>query len=621
MLSPADIRARRWLILGLTLAFLTSFLSFERWRGELDGGDSLGYYLHLPATLLYGDNGNYEKTLTAAHKQIKYVPDPKEQISNTEPAPLGRHVRWPVGVAVMTAPFFGMAHLYCLVSGAYPADGFSLPYRFFAGLAPMFYVLWGFWALFGVLRRYYSLEITIVTLLTLALGTNLFYFAAFHNYMAHAFLFGLIAWLLERTIRFWDAPDIRGAAWLGLIGGFIALTRLHDALVMLVPVLWGVDNWAKLRERVVFLLGKAHWMALAALIGMIILIPQSMYYKTVSGQWWWYAYGNEKLDLRHPHILGGWFDYKNGWLIYTPIMVLSLLGIFWMKRYVRPALTPLLIVLPLHVYIAYSWWCWFYTNGYGSRPMVDLYPLLALSLAAFYQISWRGLVGKIALGALLVFCSWLNIFQVWQFHVGLIWSEYENRAHFWEMFGKTKTSRNALIAWSSRERQPRTPPVFVGKLGENGCEDSTGTHFVREPKHGGNFAIRMDEQEFGGEVISPPGSLKDARAGDWIRVSAWGYVPGRTKLWDQFGMAVLTVTFHDSDGKIIHDRALRIAPQIGNPEGSIWNAGATDQWGEATYFVQIPKDFSPEGFVKAYVWNPRREKLFIDDLGMELWRQ
>lgn len=619
--SPADRRARRLLVSALALVFLTAFFGFGRWRGELDGGDALGYYLHLPSVLLYHDVGSYEKTLTAAHQEIRYVPDPKERMSNTEPAPKGRHIRWPLGVAVLSSPFFGMAHAWCLVSGQYPANGFSTPYKFMAGLAPLCFVLWGFWVLFGVLRRYFSLQTTTLTLLTLALATNLFYFAAFHNFMAHGFLFALVAWLLERTIRFWEQPGAANAAWLGVAGGLIALTRLHDALILLIPLLWGLDSWAAARERAVFLIKKARWLLLAAMIGAVLLIPQALYYKTVSGQWWWYAYGDERLDLLHPHLLGGWFDYKNGWLVYTPVMVFALIGIFRLRRFVRPALTPLLVVLPLHAYIAYSWWCWFYTNGFGSRPMVDLYPLLALPLAAFFTVNWRRLPVKAALAVLLVFFSALNIFQVWQFHNGLIWSEYENRAHYWAMFGQTSTSPAALIAWDSNESQPSEMPVFVKKLGENALDDSTGAQFVHEPRHGGQFALRMDELESGGALTTAPGDLREARPGDWVRVSVWAYVPTSTKTTDFFDMAYLTLTFCDAEGKRLRSRGIRIAHQIGNPEGSIWNSGATDQWGEAAFFVHLPGNFPPDGTVKAAVENPRKEKLLIDDLSVEFWRK
>ncbi len=113
------------------------------------------------------------------------------------------------------------------------------------------------------------------------------------------------------------------------------------------------------------------------MIGAVLLIPQALYYKTVSGQWWWYAYGNERLDLLHPHLLGGWFDYKNGWLVYTPVMVFALIGIFRLRRFVRPALTPMLVVLPLHAYIAYS------IGGAGSTPMA-----LAPARWSIYTLYW-----------------------------------------------------------------------------------------------------------------------------------------------------------------------------------------------------------------------------------------
>jgi hypothetical protein len=101
----------------------------------------------------------------------------------------------------------------------------------------------------------------------------------------------------------------------------------------------------------------------------------------VSGNWLFYSYGNEGFDFLHPHIFDGLFCFKNGWLSYTPIMLFALIGIMLMHDKNKKILLPLLTFLAIHIYVINCWWCWHYVNGFGNRPMVETYPLLAVPFA------------------------------------------------------------------------------------------------------------------------------------------------------------------------------------------------------------------------------------------------
>ncbi len=581
----------------------------------------MGYYIHLPSFLLYQDVGDYSKTLAASSAHYKKVQISGIHTFVPEAAPNNKKsIRWPVGAALLTLPFFALAHMFCLLTGAFPTDGFSSPYLLAAGLAPLVYVVWGLYILFGVLGRFFTPKTCILTILVLGLTTNLFYFTAYHNYMAHPFVFFAACLLLDRTVKFWEAPGYRHAIWIGLSAGLIAAIRLHDIIWILVPLTWGITTPGGLWERIRFVFQKFHWFLLAALAGGILLIPQSLYYKAISGQWWWYAYGNEKLDFTDPHILGGLFDYKNGWLVYTPVMALALPGILWMWKYVKQALLPVLLLTPLHMYISYSWWCWFYTNGYGSRPMIDIYPLLALPLAAFFAPLLRKTSSLVLIAPVLLFLTWLNIFQVWQFEHGILWSQFENRAHFWAVFGKTSHTLSDLVAFESKETQPATPPQPVRELLKNDFEDTLEVQFRSDVWHNGKAAMFMGTEEFGGTMATAPGEMKDVRPGDWIRISCWGYSKMSEKTWDIANLASLVVTLQDQGGNQIKYSQIRISTKIGNEQGSLWGSGQPDVWGNAVFYVKVPRAFPPDGTVRTYIWNPNREKISIDDLTVELCR-
>jgi hypothetical protein len=607
---------RKGIIWCLALLFGAGFVAFNHWSDELDGTEALEYYIHLPAHFLYHDAGDYEKTLTAAAAHYKQITTPGERHFSPEPTPNGKRcLRRPVGVAILTAPFFILAHLFCFITGLYPADGFSEPYLLLAGLAPIFYVLLGFGFLFRVLRRYYDRKTSIVTLFTIALATNLYYFTGYHNFMSHGFLFALVALLLHRTILFWEQPNLKNAVWVGLLLGMITLTRLYGVAMLFIPLCWGMVSRRSLSDRALFLVRKWYLFAAAALSGALMLVPQIRYNKAVGGAWW-YSYIFEKLDFAHVHILGSLFNYKDGWLLYAPVLVLALIGVFLLRRDAKDALVPVLIVLPLYACIG------FFSKEYPLQ-IVDLCALAALPMAALFAVALRRKWSTLLLAAALAFFTGLNMLQLWQIKQGILWPSVENKAHFWSVFGKTRHTQNALIALESEEMQPGNPESLslVKRLLEDNMEDSTGTQFTRELKHGGNFGLRMGDQEFGGTKATEPGVLQDAHPGDWIRASVWGYTKDSEKLRDILSQALLTVVLQGDQGKEYKYRQIHIANKIGNPDGSLWHSGDTDRWGEAVLYVKIPRGFPSNGVVKAYVWNPNRERIYIDDLSVELRRK
>lgn len=599
-------------LLLIVIVMLVSFFGFHRWWEECRGGDPWGYYAHLPAFFIHHDLDNCQKTLDASQE---VWPDARKTLPLTD---IGRPCnKYPIGVAVLLLPFFLIGHSYALINGL-PTGGFNAPYALSCQLGVIFYVLWGLYVLFGILRRYFSLSVTILLIIALALATNLYYFTTYNNMMAHALLFALYCFLLQAIHNFEDNPaNYRRAAAIGLATGLITLTRLSEVVVVLIPLLWGVYSWPTLQRRGRFLV--QHWRALivASMIMAIVLLPQAAYYKFVSGHWWYYAYTGEYFDFRHPRILDGLISYTNGWLVYTPIMLFALWGIFQLRRFVSPALGPIVVFLPLHIFITYSWWCWNYINGLGSRPMVETYPLMAFPLGAFFSWlsikRWKLLIPTI----LVILFIGLNIFQTIQLYAGILWSENGNKAYYWSIFGSLKASRNSLIAYESREMQPHKSLVLVSKLVENSMEDSLQARRNASVHHSGQYSVRIDGDSAVTTIIQ---NAREVRPGDWIRADIWGFKRRGEDSTHRENTALLVVEFWDDQGKMLKSRGINITTKIGNPTYSIWTPGEPEEWGEADFFVHVPKNFPPAGCIKTYVWNPHQQKLYVDDLRLELWR-
>ena len=80
---------------------------------------------------------------------------------------------------------------------------------------------------------------------------------------------------------------------------------------------------------------------------------------------------------------------------------------------------PIVLLVPAVVFVTFSWQEWWYGAGFSARPLVSLYPLLALPLAALLASARRGSWSLVLRGAVgLLIC--LNLWQTWQYSAGIL---------------------------------------------------------------------------------------------------------------------------------------------------------------------------------------------------------
>jgi hypothetical protein len=604
-------------IAGLALVFVLTFVAFGQWRSVFYRSDSWGYYLHLPAFFLYQDAGDYTATIAAWRPYNRTDPDPRIDQYGLRTSPTGRTVnKYTLGVATLQSPFFAVAHGWCRLTGASPADGFSWPYVLLAGLSTVFYAILGLFVLRKALLRHFSESTVAATLLALGFATNFFFFATYTVGMAHPYLFFLWSLLIWATQRWYERPAMWRSLLLGGSLGLIVVTRVPEILAVGVPLLWGIGG---VRQRLRF--WARHWrqIVLAVLAFGLVVFPQLWYWHAVSGEWIFNSYQGERFNWGDPQVLNGLFSFRNGWLVYTPVMALALVGVVWLRRLAGAAFWPLVWVLPLHIYIIYAWWCWQYINGFGSRPMVDVYPLLAFPLAALVAVAWPRSWSRFLVLGILGFCAALNLFQTWQVSRYILWSEHANRVYFEETWGAREASRAAFVAFESKERQPDTSKVFLHKpLFFNEIKDSTEANHQASQRLSPPWGCYCT-----GEFCLTTSALSDTstlRPGDWVRASVQAFVPPEARERRIDKLARLTLVLSGPDGQIQKYREITVTSKIGNPRNILWHGGEAGQWGEAAFFVRVPPDYRPGGNLKLYVWNPDKQKLYLDDLRLDVWR-
>lgn len=367
--------------------------------------DALGYYMYLPAIVIYNDY----KELTWLDSIDRQYHTIQGSLYQAGQASNGNYVfKYLGGVALLQLPFFLVAHFLARSTG-YPADGFSLPYQVGVIVAALFYALLGIFVLRIVLRRYFDDSVTAIVLLLICVATNFPQYAAVDSGMSHIYIFPLYALVLHFTIKWHERPARSAAIAIGYIVGLATICRPTEAVMLFIPLLWHTHNKEQAAHKWALVNNHKHHIWFTVLGGLAGILPQLIYWKSASGKWI-YDVGSA-WDFLTPHlrVLFGW---EKGWFIYTPVTIFFIVGMFFTRRYeFRKSVFWFCL---LNIYIIISWRDWQYGGSYSTRALVQSYPIFALPFAAFIQYiatnKWRWLFYTTA-----IFLVVVNIFQLRQY--------------------------------------------------------------------------------------------------------------------------------------------------------------------------------------------------------------
>ncbi|HLP50572.1 MAG TPA: hypothetical protein VK154_06780 [Chitinophagales bacterium] len=599
---------------------MASLFFFNRWNRSsiLAGGDAWGYYSYLPATFIHHDLDNLKGSLTARfHNDYNRTFDTTQAFITAELSypKDGRTpvIKYTYGVAFFQTPFFLIAH-WLAPRLNYEADGYSQIYIILIHTSLVFYCILGLWILRRFLLEYYSDTVTTVILLVLAAGTNLYYFVVESTPMSHVYLFCLFSILLYSTQQFYKNFHWVYVLIIGLCGGMITLIRPNEIICLVIPLFYGVTSWGDLKNRFQLFFRLWKRMALALFAFLAPIIPLLLYWKTMSGKWLYFSYPNETFDFLHPHLLGGIFSFKNGWLTYTPIMFLAIAGIPILFKKSKLWILPFALFIPQHIYVIYSWWCWYYINGFGSRPMVETYPLWAIPLGAFLAFAGRRMVTLVITGIVVLFCIALNIFQTWQMAENLLLSEFGNYTFVKNTLFKPYLTEKDQIEYDNGIEQP-TGLIWQAELYRETFEDSLNENYVRSVKDSGQFSYRVTGNPSYLIDYHQTATEANLHKGDWIKVSVWCRSNRGVNLLGSTSVVVQFVHNNKAyaykilrlQNKVLKHRTIH--PYIpDNPSG-----------GYAHYFVPVLNDIKPDDMLKVFISTSDNE-IYIDDFVIERWR-
>ncbi len=383
--------------------------------------DALGYYLYLPATIIYQD-----------YKQLAWFPaiDSQYHVSGGTFYQALKHengnyyIKYLSGVALLQLPYFLTAHIYASNTSHYMADGFSPPYQQAIAWGNVIYFILALFLLRRLLLQYFSDKVTMISLLAMTLGTNLIQYVTVDSGMSHGYIFPLYVWVLWATYQWHRQPRWTWAALIGGIIGLATISRPTEAVMLFIPLLWDTHTRASAKRKWQLVAAHLPQVCIAIMGGMLAILPQLLYWKSVTGSFI-YDVGS-KWSFLNPffRVLIGW---EKGWFIYTPITIFFIVGLFFLKKYAFK--NAVLWFGILNIYIIISWFDWRYGGSYSTRALSQSYPVYCLSMAAYINI-WERKRFRWLGYALGVYLIGVNIFQVWQYNRQILHYNDMNRAYY-----------------------------------------------------------------------------------------------------------------------------------------------------------------------------------------------
>jgi len=435
------LRNRFSLWLFLLIAITTVFVKFRQVRNvepfiresHAISWDIYGYYLYLPATFIYNDVGIQDRSWYDAFNSTYQQGRPNYQ---TWEGVDGKLVNvYPVGTAIFNLPFFLAGHLIATV-GTAPTDGLSAPYQWAIICSGLFYGILGMFLLRRLLLYYFSDGVTALLLFLVFFGTNLYWYATYDCTMPHIHLFALNAGILLLTRQWTVLPTWRSSLLLGLMLGLGVVTRPSEIVWVLIPLLWGVDSLKTFRERLLSFFRHGYCTIMLLLGAISVGSIQLVYWKYTSGHWMSYNH-TEGFDFFHPFTLEALFSFKKGWWLYTPMAILFVAGILFLRKTQRTIWLAVTTFFIFNLWFITSWECWWYAGSCGQRPFIQSYGLMALPFG-FLVVRMINSKWKWVWAAVLSVMVLYNQFLMWQLKSGIMHAEYVTKEYWQSVFLQTE---------------------------------------------------------------------------------------------------------------------------------------------------------------------------------------
>lgn len=390
----------------------------------LCGYDGYGYYLYLPH---FFEKGNLDiKQNWAQRLQNEYCDGIYAyQIVRTES---GKELNvYHLGQAFVELPGYVVGEAFARMLG-FKNDGFSKPYYIAFVLNALLFIFLGLLYLRKLLLLYFSEKVTAITILAIYFASNIYITFFLQKDLQHLYLFALNAIFLYHTFLFIRNKSSKQLILSALVLGLTVAIRPTQVLLGLLPLILLLNTYG-----IRWAFFKRIWIYPA--FGLLWNVPQIAYWWMIGGEPFIPNLHSENIILSDPNLVDFLFSYKKGWLLYSPVFLIGLHGFYVLYRSNRGLFWSILAFVTFYIWVMSAWECWWYAQSFGSRVMVDIYPILAV-LIAYSILYWKRRLVMICGSTFIIGCSLLSMLQTHQAFKGYLSFENMTKQHYWYIFGE-----------------------------------------------------------------------------------------------------------------------------------------------------------------------------------------
>ncbi len=568
-------------LIGLIL--LASFFICRNPSSKWDktiSGDGKSYYAYLTSALIYYD---LDYKFVEAYEAKYYPPDQSlfkefRQESNGEIT----NKTFP-GITILWLPFFLLAHFLSYLFG-FEADGYSLLYQYAIGMSAIFYVWLGLKWISQLLKKLgYHNRIILAVVISICLGTNLFYYTIYDPSLTHAYNFTLLAGMLYYTNRFYNERVNKYLTIAIALFAIAIITRPTNILMLLfLPFAFETSSDLKVFIKRIFS-SKKIWLIIIGTTTLIAFYPIIWWYAQ-TGHFIVYSYGEEGFDFLKPHFFEILWSYEKGWLVYSPLILFSTLGLIQLFKAKKLLFFTAIIGFAILAYVFSCWWIWTYGASFGQRVFVDYYAIIAILLANGLLLISEQKISLLLWHLIAMLLIGLNLLQTYQFQNGILPTIGATKTSYWNSYFKLKNIKKSYAV--------DIPHIILKQF---------DTDFESKPNWMINFstvntkAYSGQFSQFISEKVPYSGSFKRGipDEADFIQIQC--------KIFCENNNASPQLVYELSNTLESSYNAIGLMPYL---EKYTWKE----------FFYSIDLNQKTKKSVNIYFWNPTQNNVWIDDL-------
>jgi hypothetical protein len=505
----------------------------------------------------------------------------------------GRINKYYAGTSLLMLPFFLISCVGAWFFG-FPVDGYSQPFQIGMMFSALFYSGAGMY----FLSRFFEAKgikktISLVTVVLVLMGTNLFHYSISEPAMSHAYSFALVSLFLFKVNAWLLSSNWRDLLWSSVVFGLIVLVRPVNGLAIFsVPFIAGglrplVDSLKEMD-------GLKKKLAIGVAVVFVVLSFQSIMYLAQVGKPLVWSYRDEGFNLTSPKILNVLFSFKKGFFVYTPIALIGAAGLMFYTIKKPKAGAWLWLFLALVIYVISSWWNWYYGSSFGHRAMIEYLPFFAFGIAYLLQELTKPVRVGI-LGFCLVFVG-VNLVQSYQYQKFILHWVGMDKDRYMEVFLKTDRKYDGIFY---RRDMTLSTKVFETDLESGTIWGNQGVDSTRAFS-GTRSTVVGAGNSFGATIGIPVSELGEEGKRE-LHFSA--------RIWCEKPEQELSLAYSYRNDSADYDHTYIQLGQL---------VTDTNEWMEITKIEGLGKPNSPDDKWIIYPYSDGKTAVYLDDLKYEI---